>query len=372
MSKSVVWLNSALAVVGVVWSISQVWRDGWGLASRAGDAWQTGDWLINYAGGFVRRGLAGEIVQRFSTDQPGTLWLVFWLQMTALAVLGIGGLVLFFRTDRSPGWLALLLSPAFMLFPGLNVVGGARKEILILAVVALLALIVRLQLRTWWLAIPFALYPVAVFSHEVGALAAPVMLYLVWSFYSTRKKASWHRFAGLTYVSFVAVAGLVVAALAPGNAQQASEICDSWVQIGVRDALCGGPIDYLKTTTSEAFDFVRSLYPGIWLYLGLAALALLPLLALGVTRRFWLLVGMTYLCLIPLFALGIDYGRWIYIATSLTSLAILATWEHETLRPWNVPEVGALAYVLLWTVPYTYGAPSMPLFNVLVAYFYQS
>lgn len=289
-------------------SFLQVWRNGWALASEAGDAWQTGDWLINYAGGFVRRGLSGQIVQFFSSDQASTLFWVFLVQMTSLLVVGGAAVILCFRTDREPAWLALLLSPAFLLFPGLNVVGGARNEVLILAVVALLALVVGMQLPPWWLLLPYALYPFAVFSHEIGALAASVMIYLEWTYRRTHDSPFWQRSLDLAYISFIAIAGLMSASIAPGSAQQAAEICYLWVQLGVRDGLCSGPIDFLKTTTSEAFDFVRSQYPGMWSNLGLAALSLLPFVALGVVRRFWLLVGATCVCLIPLFALGSTTG----------------------------------------------------------------
>ena len=58
--------NVTVALVVVVISFWIVARQAFGPASQGGDAWQTGDWMINYAGGLVRRGLTGEIAHYLS------------------------------------------------------------------------------------------------------------------------------------------------------------------------------------------------------------------------------------------------------------------------------------------------------------------
>ena len=98
-----------------------------------GDPWQTGDWLINYGGGFVRRGLVGELLHGLAVDGWQLLWLVALVQVGLVLVLFTSSGILFWRTSASPAWLMLTVSPAFLMFPVLYPFGGLRKELFILA-----------------------------------------------------------------------------------------------------------------------------------------------------------------------------------------------------------------------------------------------
>ena len=49
------------------------------------NSWTVGEWLISYAGGFVRRGLPGEIIHYISTTYSISPILLIWLfSVTAL------------------------------------------------------------------------------------------------------------------------------------------------------------------------------------------------------------------------------------------------------------------------------------------------
>ncbi len=361
-------LTGSIALLVLTWVWSRVAADALALARNAGDAWQTGDYLINYEGGFIRRGLIGQIILSIASDQSSVLWLAFGIQIGALAVVTVAAFALFLRTNMTAGWLALLLSPAFLLFPGLDPVGGTRKELLVLAVVALFALVARFRLPEWVLLLPCAMYPLIVLSHEMAALAAPSILYLIWFRYRGIDGRSWRRRTLFIFVTAVAVSGSLLASLFPGTTTQSEAICVSLMRLGVREALCGGPIEYLGTSSAEAFKFLASLYPSMWSYLGLAALSTLPFAALGSKIRFWWLAAISTLMLTPLYLLGIDYGRWIFFDASMLSLVLLATWQRDTRTPWKVPLVVSIAYFSLWAVPYTPGGSSAP----LVVYLAQS
>ena len=43
------------------------------------DSWTIGEWLISYAGGFVRRGLPGELVQFFSRKYSLSPIVLVWI-----------------------------------------------------------------------------------------------------------------------------------------------------------------------------------------------------------------------------------------------------------------------------------------------------
>ncbi|HUG62871.1 MAG TPA: hypothetical protein VMP03_13560 [Methylomirabilota bacterium] len=104
-----------------------------------GQPWAFGEWMISYASGFVRRGLTGEILIPLA-HLFGSPAIPFLLVTVACAVLI--GLTLVYRyapVARTEAVLMLFL-PASVLFPlwDYNVVG--RKEQLVLALCAVLAL----------------------------------------------------------------------------------------------------------------------------------------------------------------------------------------------------------------------------------------
>jgi len=78
-----VTLYSVASILIVALSIFFVWRHTIGSLDSVGwDSWAYSDWLINYTGGFVRRGLAGEIIGWLANGQPAvriTTNLVFGL-----------------------------------------------------------------------------------------------------------------------------------------------------------------------------------------------------------------------------------------------------------------------------------------------------
>ena len=266
----------------------------------------------------------------------------------------------------------LFASPAFILFPAMNPIGGMRKEIMVLAVVALLGIVVRFRPPPIFALVPYLLFAVSAFSHESAALATPVLIYLVWIGTRNGTFTKSHRIMGTTYLLLIVTRAVFVAAIFPGTTTQTKMICDSWRGIGVREALCGGPIESLALTRQDAIQQVQLAFPGYSNYLALALLALIPLAAIGARKQFWWLTGITYLCLIPLFILGLDYGRWIYLATSLLSIAALATWREADLRPWKVPELVAVVFVLLWSLPYTGGVGQDPLLTRGIALLMQT
>ena len=83
-----------------------------------GQSWKTGDWLINYEGGFVRRGLIGQVLYYFSGLGISLLWLTFTIQVIIYLIIAHFTLKIFFYNNRGISWLLFLFSPAFIfLFP---------------------------------------------------------------------------------------------------------------------------------------------------------------------------------------------------------------------------------------------------------------
>lgn len=96
------------------------------------------DWLINYQGGFVRRGLAGELFfQLYQCHPYSVIYAIIFIDAVSLIILGIL-LVWLFRRMGLPIWL--LLFPMF-LFYSLNGMSGllyARRDSLMLLLAIIL------------------------------------------------------------------------------------------------------------------------------------------------------------------------------------------------------------------------------------------
>lgn len=313
------------------------------------------EWLVNYAGGFSRRGLIGELLHLTPLEGTSLLLAVWFVQVVATSILIGGTVALFAGTSRSNAWVVLTLSPAFLLFPALNVFGAWRKEVIVLAGLTLLAVQIRWRLSQALIWAACGAYALGSFSHEGSALAVPAFVFLLW--WSHRNGGLTRRATAGYAVTFAAICGIALtsAAVWSGTQEQAAAVCASWQTDGLSDQLCQGPLNHLGDTTADALRLVASVSGGIPGYAVPLLLSLLPLQLVDAPRRIWALVAVTYAALLPLFVLGIDYGRWIYLATAAVSLVALAIGPVEGWGSRKVPWWVAAAFLLLWTVPYTFG-----------------
>ncbi len=107
--------------------------------SGADDSCCVSEWLINYGGGFVRRGLGGAVILGIaSLTGLSPRGIVFSLLAGAYTLFFTALAVMVWRA-RKVDYLELLLviSPFAALFPIFHRVAGQRKEILMLALAAL-------------------------------------------------------------------------------------------------------------------------------------------------------------------------------------------------------------------------------------------
>ncbi|NPA06076.1 MAG: hypothetical protein GXO54_01560 [Chloroflexi bacterium] len=136
-------------------------------------SWIMGDWLINYAAGFVRRGFVGSALFMLSRALGLPLGV-----LTYHFIFAVYGLFLFYSARllrRQPSLLPyafVLTAPFLFLFPVYDAQGAYRKEIALLALLAWLvdtaqrhpARVAQTTLTAW------AVVPLLLLSHE-GLLA---------------------------------------------------------------------------------------------------------------------------------------------------------------------------------------------------------
>ncbi len=326
--------------------------------ARRSQSWIVGEWLIDYAGAFVRRGLLGQVivgVAGATHSSPVTLALLLQL----LLYTGFYGCVaLLAHSVRRPpsGWglplAALFFSPATLSFIPLNPPSSVRKEVLLLLTLAVLLLALREGLRRpLLLAILLTgAAAVCVLSHEglvfyLPYLFAPV--FLAASSEQTRiadgasqdgvawplRRAAWICLPAV----IAAVLSAVAAASHPGSPAVASAICHSLgaTMEGEGHGLCGGAIAYLAHDRAYArADVLRAarayhygLRYGVAGLLALAPVAwLFARLARQSRRDLVLLLAVTAtaaLGSVVLFVYARDWGRWIAIHATCLLLLFL-------------------------------------------------
>jgi len=311
------------------------------------DHWQVGDWLVDYSGGMVRRGLSGEVFFALVPDGSSAITFVVLTQIALAATVYVMAAVLYLRTDRGPVWMMLVLSPAFLLFPVLDAAGNTRKEWLVLAALAIAALATRSARPALglWLALP--LFTLGVLFHEALIVLLPAFVYL--AFVALPRERA--RILVGAYVLPAFIAG-GIALLRPGSSDVAAAICANWRAQGIED--CGGALAAIGMPAADMINkLVTESFPGYWGYLLPAALATLPFFALRFLPRERLIGLIVVGAVAPLFILGWDYGRWIFLIVAQLSFIALALPERS--RPMRVPLYGALAFILLWG--FNHGGP---------------
>jgi len=339
------------------------------VVASGGGPYQTADWLISYAGGFVRRGLFGAIyLAVFPPGQAG-LWVLFALQVLLYAI-PIAYAVLWLTRSKY-AWLgvALVCGPAAFAFVGWDTDGFARKESLGPTALTLLAIAAsparKPAARQTFVVGGLAVYAVAVFTWEGNALLLPGVLFLVLSAFGGWE-AGWTGRAYALVAAVMAIGGLGLTAFYPGTSDTGAMVCSALQGKGLSSRLCGGPfggaIGYLGKTPDQMIVTVGQSFPLYWGYLPGLVLALVPIATTTWVRQHWRWALMFALAIVPLFVIAADYGRWMTLLVLELLICLMATEKTPTSSiRWN--GMAAVLYVTLWGIPhwtFAMGKPSWP------------
>lgn len=313
---------------------------------RHQDGWSMGDWLINYHGGFIRRGLTGAfLLGACRLLRLNVFWTLAAVQLGLYITLGVAVWRLV-RSSQWPQWMLFaLFSPATLLFPVREFPEAYRKEELLLVGLAWLLLALQRREMLRWLSPVLAVFAGAcVLSHEGLICYFPYGVAALYAGFRSVRRT-------LTVAALPLATSLVCFAFSaahPGNAHLADEVCRGvgFKQLNPLPSACDGAISYLAYDKQHARQMVSSLalqrhyfriYPVV------ALLAALPLLAGGFSlwrapaeRRSLLGIAAAFLISavgsIPLFVYAFDWNRWIYIhAFCLTLLLLFLTDRQPTL-----------------------------------------
>ena len=299
--------------------------------------WAVGDWLINYAGGFVRRGLTGSLALLAAPLHIPPPVFILCLQLCLYVVI----LTVVWRLLRQVQWtvplLALVFSPATLQFPLMDPNFAFRKEILFFALLSTVLWQLRMH-SSAAVILPTLCFggALCVLSHEALLVFFPYLFAALWlGLPRTQRPLTW---AVLPAV----IAGIAVFAVSthPGTAATAKAVCSSLggTLTDPPSGLCGGAIAYLARSSSDARGDVQRVAVAehygrimpvlILLSLLPVTLQLRALWEAGQRRQVRIIATAALLSIagsIGLFLYGTDWTRWIYIHSFSLMLLLLFT-----------------------------------------------
>jgi len=325
------------------------------------NSYQVTDWIISFGGGFLRRGLSGQLLQLAQRGLGRFDLGAFALLLTALSVWAVA-LAVLVRANRlplAPG-LALAFSPLlYPLFVYWDPNAVARKDVLAILFVLLLLLLARWRhsaMPALLMLVSAGGLPLLTLSHEaliLFVLPADLLLLVL---------VLWPRHRALAplllRLALVALPGLLAFAAvslfgAYPSAERVQAMCASWQPL--QPELICQPLPDPFLALVDPQRFMREIplaWAGQWrnyrrLVVALAYLVALFLVVLplvlqagdrrgpglgGLRRRSALVALICLLPTLPLYAISTDYGRWL---STTVSIAVLVLLLGEPL--WPVP-----------------------------------
>ena len=331
-------------------------------------AWVTGDWLINYSDGFIRRGLIGEIGRQLHYAAGiDPVWIVVICKACCYAVLCATLLILARRRTTSVAEIVILLSPALLPFEINDPLGSGRKEVFLLAVFVLYVVADEFQRGTrqpstkqwrfWYLLLSL---PILTLIHEGLFFFFPFFFLYAWLTHDDARGEALG--FGVPYV--VSIGAMALSWAFRGSSGIATAMCSSLTSMALNPEICKG-----ATAALERYD-VRIGVGDMQRYLVLAILTFGPLLwysaeAISAPRRRRFLTGIALACLstAPLYVVSEDWGRWLHVTGMLVFMTALARKDVNVHLParrpaFAVPVFAAIAiFAFSWQLPHWIHSP---------------
>lgn len=325
--------------------------------------WFVSEWLINYQGGFVRRGLPGELFYQLFQHTGISPYLL-------ILVVGIScfvGLTIFFVNGFIKKRYSLLILP-FVFFLGnglLNYFWIGKNYFLVLIFIGIVYLIVK-RPRLYLLSVNL-LFIIGILTHEVMAFMGFPLTILLLSYYSCRNKNKYVTIKSICMSLCVLLPSILCFALISVNRGDyliADSIWNSWLDIPpfsqhkpYTSGILGNGVVALTWDMEKSIHAVLSqnltpFFQGVSVALlwGFVFILIYFILTniLRLTDKILnfspkvkdtgdksiiskILLFQLIFCVIPLCTFTTDYGRWIFFWVT-TSFSVILLVPHDDLR----------------------------------------
>ena len=296
--------------------------------------WAFTELLINYEGGFVRRGFIGNII--FQLDSDGILFDTLYFVLFVNFIIFVFLILLNLRTSSLSHFQKLLFHISIFAPFNITLFGNfyARKEMFLINFYLLTLLIFRTKSKNLFLYSCFLFGILALLIHEgVGLfILFPFLIFLL------KKKNIKQRTINLFNFSMLTLFMILV--LYKGNSQIVSQI---WSSLSSEDivlinnlnpnaitSIGWGVLETLKTTYIVVFS-------GSLIYWSVFFVMILYTVSIVLNEHITeiykilkntILNNKEFLIIIPLFFFTFDYGRWIFTIFYLTFFTMIIFKEN--------------------------------------------
>jgi hypothetical protein len=312
-----------------------------------GNNWGIGEWLINYNGGFVRRGLIGQILLSSKLTGSSLLILIICVQFILYCVVLIYLTRILKENRFLLPFVALICSPMGINFVGWDKFVLIRKEFIGLVSLVILAQYIRgksSQKSLLW--IFYAFFILAIFSSEVNFSLVPGVIFLFWLNSGTRSRRYFYR--ELFTIIFLVSLSILISIRFNGDKQIANSICRKVISVGLDpEKNCRGAVDVLGMSFSSMIDHLISSYPNYFIYLIYLFLACLPMVFLKSDKLNLCWLIFLFIGTVPLYLIAWDYGRWISLFVLEITICLSVT--QVKMKPKNrFNYMTTFLYSILW------------------------
>ena len=347
--------------------------------------WQYADWLINYQGGFIRRGFIGEIlfkIQNFLSLELDILVFNFvsllYLILTMVLIKSVKYL------ENSKIDILIFLSPGFFLYPVMNSEIIGRKEILLFVMLGLSVFFEKYVKDRYLLGITLFIIFVLSLTHTGLLFYSPYLLFLFFIIKVNRnKKISFLDILIIT-ASLLIISSLIYFNL--GSKAQVIEICSSIKNFVKDNCINRGQFLWLYSSMTEYFE-VKSrinLSTNFVIYLTSLFLVFIFFSIKLYSAKFktnnnlfnsinpFIIFFLLFFSTIPIYIMGIDWGRYISMSYFSTYFIYIYLIKQKMINfnsknflfkkaiSKNIFFIFVFFYAFTWTFPF-YGANNFKL-----------
>lgn len=336
--------------------------------------WITGDWLINYTNGFVRRGLLGEVATTLSSKfNASILNLVLLIKFSAYLVWTAFFFLIALKKRIGLFEMTLILAPWAFLFDLHDPLSSGRKELLLFCVftVFIYLLIIKTKkdtkpLANWAFYYLLIALPLLTIIHE--GLFFYFQFFLIPLLFIGGGDKPLVTF-GIPYLISLIIL-LILYIFFKGDISYAISICNSLLEQNIPQSICDGAINALNPKTMYFTSFFFKTYIPLFLLTTIPLFFYTKIFSTIPLQKIIIIFLICLLPTLPLYYLAFDWGRWIYIGgilTLTTSIALKDKFYSSKLRDIVFLPL-CVIYIFCWVLPHSVvGYTSFKWFNFPLA-----
>ena len=290
-------------------------------------AWQYVDWLINYQGGFVRRGLIGEFLFQIHKTINIDLDILIFSFVSFLYLMVSFFLIKTIKyLENSQLNTLIFLSPGFFLYPIMNSEVIGRKDILFLLVTAFFVFFEkRLNNKNLFVVLILLVFFLSL-SHSIFLFYTPYLFFLFFLIKSVRKVKITFTEIIISLISLFIIFFLIY--FNQGDELIVSKICNSVKNFVNSDCEIRGQMFWLGNDAKSHISVQYVKFNHFLIYLLSIILVYFFISIKFYNSKFKinnlninklnpaLLLLILFLLTLPVYYLGSDWGRYIYLSFS--------------------------------------------------------